>query len=87
MKQLRKLVTKIDPRHWILLSQDFSGNWSFLVGDAQPLDGLLGRLNEEEAKAQALSAAEEHWRRDGFWIDRRAVPSASWHVAVRCIVA
>jgi hypothetical protein len=85
MTDLRKLVTKLDPRHWILLSQDEDASWRFRIGDIWPLDGPLGRVDEEEAKQKALSIAARHWQKFGFYIDDTL--RVSWRVAVRYSVA
>src|SRR5579862_9818968 len=85
MTHLRKLVTKIDPRHWILLSQDSEGSWRFRLGDVQPLEGRLGCVDEEEAKRKVLSIAARHWQGFGVYVD--STLQTSWRVAVRLLAS
>ena len=88
MKELRKLVARVDKDHWILLSQNLSGDeWTFLIWGTYPLSGNLSAVSELEAKARAQSAAQEHLQQHGLRRGPANPPELNWRVAVRYIAA
>jgi hypothetical protein len=88
MKELRKLVARVDKDHWILLSQNLSSDeWTFLIWGTYPLSGNFGAVSEPEAKERAQSAAQEHLQQHGLRRGLADSPELTWRLAVRYIAA
>jgi hypothetical protein len=64
MHRLREYIARIDGSRWILLSQRLKGNWAFLIWGAEPLSGNLNLVDEQTAKVQVASVAEQHFAHD-----------------------
>jgi hypothetical protein len=84
MQEFHKLVARIDPDHWILLSPTVRGDeWTFLIWGTYPLTGKIGSVSESEAKIRALSTAREHLEKHGLKDGLAEAQELPWRVAVR----
>jgi hypothetical protein len=81
------LITQIDGDHWVLLTQESTGNWSFLLWGHYAISEGLGQISEPAAKKRALAAAKKHLRECGLQIEPANVVDNPWKVAVRYIAA
>jgi hypothetical protein len=81
------LITQIDGDHWVLLTQESTGSWSFLLWGHYPISENLGQMSEHAAKKLALAPAKKHLRECGLQIEPRNGVDNPWKVAVRYIAA
>lgn len=81
------LITEVAANHWLLLSRDPRGNWSFLLWGGYPLSESLGQMSEHSAKERALLAAKQHLQKHGLQSDTEDVTGTRWKVAMHCIAA
>jgi len=87
MKCLEKQIAKIEKSHWILLTRDFWGDWTFSIWGTYPLSRSLGLISERDAKKQAFFAAKQHLVTYGLQIEADDVSELCWSVAIRQMVA
>jgi hypothetical protein len=87
MRYLEKLIAKIETEHWILLSQNSGGDWTFEIWGTYPLSGSLGLVSEQAAKKLALTVAKQHLEQHGLRNELTGLSDLSWRVAVRQRVA
>ena len=65
---LRRLIreemfsAKIDPERWLVLMKKGLRNWNLRIVGPEPLDVDLTELSGRDAKDQALSVAQEHFK-------------------------
>ncbi len=87
MKYLEKQIAKIEDSHWIIVTRDLSGDWTFAIWGPYPLSGSFGLTNERHAKEQAFSIATGHLSQYGLQIAAEDVSELRWRVSVRQMVA
>jgi hypothetical protein len=87
MRYLEKQIAQIEDRHWIIVTRDLWGSWTFSLWGPCPLNGGFGTIGEEDAKGQAFSAAKQHLIRNGWKVEAADVSELHWRVAVRQMVA
>jgi hypothetical protein len=56
------LSAKVDPERWLVLIKRGLDHWNFRVVGPEPLDVELVASTDHEAKNQALSVAQQHFR-------------------------
>jgi len=56
------LSAKVDPERWLVLIKKGLNHWNFRVVGPEPLDVQLVALTDHEAKKNALSMAQQHFR-------------------------
>jgi hypothetical protein len=81
------LITQVAANHWILLSQDSTGNWSFLLWGDYPLNENLGRMSELSAEGHALSVSRKHLRKQGCKFSEANAVGSQWKIAMHCSAA
>lgn len=81
------LITQVAANHWILLSQDSKGNWSFLLWGDYPLNENLGQMSELSAEGHALLVSRKHLRKQGLQISEANAVANQWKIAMHCTAA
>jgi hypothetical protein len=81
------LITQVAANHWILLSQDSKGNWSFLLWGDHPLNVNLGQMSEISAEGHALLVSRKHLRTRGLQVSETNAVRSQWKIAMHCTAA
>jgi hypothetical protein len=83
VKYLETLIARIETGHWLLLSQQPEGNWTFEIWGTYPLAGSFGATSDEAAQELLFCIAKPHLEQHGVSVDLTDVADLSWRVAVR----